>query len=61
MMFCKCVFKNKIMDQIVNQVMNEQFSLTFSQVTGCFGLKCHDKYTINYRIYEYYRYLEIEN
>ena len=60
-MFCKCVFRNKINDQIVNKVMNEQFLLTFDQDTGFFDLKCHDKYTINYRIYEYYRYLEIEN
>lgn len=61
MMYCGVIFADLLDMQIVNEVMKEQFLLTFNQNTGEFGLKCHDKNTINYRIYEFYRYLEIKN
>lgn len=57
LMYVQEVFKT---DRLAaEECLSEQFRLTFDEGTGFFGKRCHDKTTINYRIYEYYRYLEI--
>lgn len=49
----------KIEKTVVKECMEKQIQLTMDKKLNQFGLMCHDKNTINYRIYEYYRYLEI--
>lgn len=41
------------------ECLSWQHELTFDNESGLFGKRCHDKVTINYRIYEFYRFLEI--
>lgn len=52
-------FKPLIPADIVNRCLEKQMKYTFDDSNGFFGSRCHDKLTINYRIYEYYRFLEI--
>ena len=52
-------FNNMIDEKICQECLKKQFELTYDEKIGMFGNKCHDKNTINYRTYEYYRYLEI--
>lgn len=55
------VFKDyyPINKHVVENCMKEQIELTFSDETLMFTHGCHDKWAVNYRTYEYYRYLEI--
>lgn len=59
--FCSEVLEEKILLSVREYILNKQFDLTFSSENGFFGKKCHDSNTINYRVYEYYRYLEIKH
>lgn len=52
-------FKKLIPVDIVNKCLEKQMSYTFDDSKCFFGSRCHDKLTINYRIYEYYRFLEV--
>lgn len=52
-------FKNLIPTEIVDRCLVKQMHYTFDASKGFFGNRCHDKQTINYRVYEYYRFLEI--
>lgn len=60
LMYCKAVFGDKIDDESVRTILSRQFDLTWDEEKGTFGNMCHDKVSINYRIYEYYRYLELK-
>ena len=52
------VFDGMIEQAIFSHYIALQFELTYDDKVHMFGNCCHDKNTINYRIYEYYRYLE---
>ena len=58
-LYSSVIFQGMINSDIVDECIKQQFELTFNENEGIFGSKCHDKNTINYRVYEYYRYLEI--
>lgn len=53
------VFNKQINKNLLQECMSKQINFTFDYKTKMFGKNCHDKITINYRVYEYYRYLEI--
>lgn len=57
-MYCREVFGDKIDDISARILLSRQFDLTWDENKGLFGNMCHDKVSINYRVYEYYRYLE---
>lgn len=59
--YCGKVFNSILSPSFVNRIVEEQFAQTWDQDRKEFGLKCHDRNTVNYRVYEYYRYLEIED
>ncbi|MFQ6793604.1 MAG: hypothetical protein ACLRT4_12585 [Thomasclavelia sp.] len=42
------------------RILDKQFELTYDESIKMFGKNCFDNITINYRIYEYYRYIERE-
>ena len=52
-------FDGMISTDIVDRCLEKQLNYTFDIDKGVFGYRCHDKRTINYRVYEYYRFLEI--
>lgn len=52
-------FKGSLDQEVVKWCIGMQFNTTYDASNKKFGLCCHDKNTINYRIYEYYRYLEL--
>jgi hypothetical protein len=58
-MFCSKVFNGLIPKSLAHNILSTQMIETLDENTGLLGKKCHDKITINYRIYEYYRYLEL--
>lgn len=58
LLYINKVFDGRINEETVEKCIALQFENTYDKQRGCFGRKCHDKATINYRIYEYYRYLE---
>lgn len=58
-LYASRVFQGMINSDVVDECKKVQFKLTFDDNEGVFGSKCHDKNTVNYRVYEYYRYLEI--
>ena len=49
--------EQKTYDQALN-FLNTQMKITFNSTDSIFQNHCFDKVTINYRIYEFYRYLE---
>ncbi len=53
------IFGGGLENPIVKQCRSRQFEYTYDDSTEKFGAMCHDKITINYRVYEYYRYLEM--
>lgn len=55
-MYVSSVINNKI--KYAEDYLLKQFELTYNDQKGLFGNRCHDKNTINYRIYEFYQYLE---
>lgn len=57
--FCSAVFDNIIKKEVALRLLNKQFELTWNEKDHLFGKKCHDKAAVNYRLYEFYRYLEI--
>lgn len=59
LMYSNIVFAEFIEKDICAKVLSKQFELTYDEKRRMFGKKCHDKNTINYRVYEYYRFLEI--
>lgn len=59
LLYCQQVFGAKISKTDVEYLCKRQFELTWSEETHEFGNRCHDKTVINYRVYEYYRYLEV--
>jgi len=58
-MFCQEAFKNKFIFHNATQILQTQIEETWNPLTQMFDNKCHDKVVVNYRTYEYYRYLEI--
>lgn len=60
-LFSSEVFSDKINNKVVKECIDKQFELTYDNALQMFGYRCHDKNTINYRVYEYYRYLEERN
>lgn len=54
-------FDGMISADIVDRCLEKQLDYTFDTGKSVFGCRCHDKQTINYRVYEYYRFLEIEH
>jgi len=58
-MYCSEVFKGYINVSIVKCCSDKQFEYTYDSNHHMLGLRCHDKVVINYRVYEYYRYLEL--
>lgn len=59
LLYCQQVFGSKISKTAVELLSKRQFDLTWSEETCEFGKRCHDKTVVNYRVYEYYRYLEV--
>lgn len=59
--YCGKIFNSALCPSDINPLIKEQFAQTWDQEREEFGLKCHDHNTVNYRVYEYYRYLEIED
>lgn len=55
------IFGDLLNEEIVNECLKKQMDLTYDNNKQAFGKKCHDKNTINYRIYEFYRYMEVAN
>lgn len=53
------IFKGMLSKDIIEKCLKRQVELTYDSADGKFGTRCHDKQTINYRVYEYYRFLEI--
>lgn len=53
------IFGEGLENPVVKQCRSRQFEYTYDDGTEKFGTMCHDKTTINYRVYEYYRYLEM--
>lgn len=58
LVYCLASFNGLIDSKAVETILKNQFEQTWNRELGLFGDKCHDATTINYRIYEYYRYLE---
>lgn len=48
-----------IQTNTIEKCLRKQVDYTFDVSRNDFGKKSHDKQTINYRVYEYYRFLEI--
>jgi len=57
-MYCGGVFSDIIGEETVQKMMTRQFELTWDNESKKFGRLCHDKVSVNYRVYEFYRYLE---
>lgn len=53
------IFNKFIKTDILKQCIKRQFELTYDEKEKRFQNRCHDKVIINYRVYEYYRYLEV--
>ena len=60
-LFIHYVFRDKIPLELVIKYLNKQFELTYDEMSDQFGKGCYDKVTINYRIYEYYKALELRD
>lgn len=52
-------FKGIIEKEQEDRLLNNQMNLIFCADKDNYLLRCHDKITIQYRVYEYYRFLEI--
>lgn len=61
LVFCKEVFGEIIDTNTVNFILDEQFNIIWDEERNELNSKCHDKTTVNYRAYEYYRYLYLIN
>jgi len=59
LLYVSLCFRGKINQNVVEWCLKKQFELTYDVSKKRFGVRCHDKNTINYRIYEFYRYLEL--
>lgn len=55
------VFGKIINKKNIEILKEKQIYYTYNEKNNSFGKNCHDKNTINYRTYEYYRYLELKN
>ena len=58
-MYCKAVFGDAVSDEAAQRLMERQMALTWDEEQERLGRLCHDKVSVNYRVYEYYRYFEI--
>lgn len=56
-MYINDVLKDTFKEDVVGRCVNQQISLLLDE-KGLLTKCCYDKKTINYRVYEYYRYLE---
>lgn len=63
LMYINAVLGEKfgIKDSVVKRCFEEQVEVTYSSIDEYFTKTCHDKWAVNYRIYEYYRFLEIKH
>ena len=59
LLYCRKVWGTLLDTNSVDNILNQQFKNTWDDDTLMFGKRCHDKIDINYRVYEYYRYLEL--
>lgn len=59
--YVQAIFNKYISSKQAEDCFLRQMELTYDPEINIFGQDCHDKNTINYRIYEYYRYLEVGN
>ena len=59
LMYCSIVWPEYLPSKLVVSILKEQFNQTWDNTINIFGEKCHDRINVNYRIYEYYRYLEL--
>lgn len=58
--YCKRILGERINDKAAEKLISKQFKLTWDDDKNCFGNLCHDRHTVNYRIYEYYRCIELD-
>lgn len=58
-LFCQEIFKETIRKDTADKILKRQMELTWDECGGKFGKCCHDSVSVNYRIYEFYRYLEL--
>lgn len=61
MAYIAYIFSEKRIKNVAKICMKKQILNTFELNEKMFGKGCHDKVTVNYRVYEYYRFLEIKN
>lgn len=59
LLYVKLCFDDEISDEAVEWCIKNQFEKTYDKMNNKFGLCCHDKNTVNYRIYEFYKFLEL--
>lgn len=57
--YVKKVFSDLISPDLVEELMEYQWRTTYDENTKMFGKNCYDKITINYRIYEYLKGIEL--
>lgn len=57
--YCRAIFNGFISEESANRLLNRQIELTWDDNKEEFGSNCHDKVSVNYRVYEYYKFLEI--
>lgn len=55
------IYKGIISPNVVERCLCEQWAKTYNMKVNRLSNNVHDVCTINYRIYEYYRYLEINH
>ena len=58
--YISTVFPELHLNAVMEECLMNQVNYTYDPKVCLFGKDCHDKQTINYRVYEYYRFLEIE-
>lgn len=59
MYYIKTIFGDRIDESMYRNYLQKQLELTYDRKKNRFEKKCFDKTTINYRIYEYYKAMEV--
>lgn len=59
MMYISAILMDYVQQSYAEQILEQQIQLTYDPDKQCFGMRCHDAHTVSYRLYEYYRYLEV--
>lgn len=60
MMYIMEVMNRFVKNNVAEKYLMKQMEYTYDEKTNKLGKNCHDAVTINYRVYEFYRYLEVK-